>query len=598
MTPANEGAPIKHHVHHSYIWLGSLRAFGILLVALVIGGFSSLASLVSELGAAASSGALLSGALIVPIAIALILGACVLVFLIIVGIHALAYKYLFYELGPEEFNLYSGIITKKRVHVPYQRIQSVDQRASLIQRIFGVCNVHIDTAGGAANKAILVPYLSKGEAERLRVELYARRSYAKDGIIVPAGQPAAPEAGADAAAAQGNILDMGEEAWRQFGGVFAGDGADLGAVSYEFGLTNKELVLSGLSHSSGVAVAIFAVLAALGQFASFFFDVVPEGDQVLTDTLTQSAVMFGASNVIAFTAGAVAVAVLVVYAISALGSVLSFGGFHARRRGDRIEVERGLLQHQSQSVSVERVQSVIVKQTLIRKLIGYAEISIGKIETANEGDSSTDNGPRGFILHPFCKLSQVPEVVSRMLPEYADAPDEPVKLAPCALRRGIIRRCLWQGSGFWLAASTAIAQVILNLVFNAQLDALEMTPSETEMALFITNSVAVALYLLAVVLLVLDAIGSVLWFRGSSFGVNRTFMQVTNSGLSRQVQLFPRNKIQFGYTKVNPLQKRAGTATINASSAGGAGGTVIRLIDVERAAADQWLRWLEPRSHA
>lgn len=589
----------KHHVHHSYIWLGSLRAFGILLVAALIGGLSSIASVIDDLHHLLVNGVMHADALFIPIAVALFVGACILVFGIIVGIHALSYKYLFYELGPEEFNLYSGIITKKRVHVPYQRIQSVDQRASLIQRIFGVCNVHIDTAGGASNKAILIPYLSKGEAEQLRAQLYARKQYANEGVSLTAGQDISSEAARATVngTAQGNMLDIGEEAWRQFGGVFAGDAADMGPVSYEFSLSNKELILSGLSHSSGLAVAFFVVLAALGQFASLFFDVVPQGDEVLADTITRSAMMFGVENAIAFSVGALALAVLVVYAISALGSVLSFGGFHARRRGDRIEVERGLLQHQSQSVSVERIQSVIVKQSIIRKLIGYAEISIGKIETATESDSSSDNGPKGFILHPFCKLDRVPEVISGMLPEYDDVPEDLIKLAPCALRRGIIRRSIWQGGGFWLAVCTILVQLILNWAFTDQARVLEMSTSEAEMALFITNSVAVVLYVLAAFLFVMEVISSVLWFRGSDFGVNRHFMTVTNSGLSKQSQLFPRNKIQFGYTKANPLQEHAGTATINAASAGGAGGTVIRLIDVERAAAEQWLRWLEPRSH-
>ena len=34
-------------------------------------------------------------------------------------IQTLSYKHLYYELGPDEFNLYSGIFNKKRVHVPY-----------------------------------------------------------------------------------------------------------------------------------------------------------------------------------------------------------------------------------------------------------------------------------------------------------------------------------------------------------------------------------------------------------------------------------------------------------------------------------------------
>ena len=57
--------------------------------------------------------------------------------------------------------------------MPYKRVQSVDMRAGLLQRIVGVCTLEIDTAGGSSNKAILVPYLTKSDAEALRAELLA-----------------------------------------------------------------------------------------------------------------------------------------------------------------------------------------------------------------------------------------------------------------------------------------------------------------------------------------------------------------------------------------------------------------------------------------
>ena len=120
----------------------------------------------------------------------LVIGAIVLGLVLIIGLVALfqwlSYKHLYYIIGPEEFNLYSGIFNKKRVHVPYQRIQSVDQRASLLQRVFGVCTVSIDTAGGSNNKAVQVPYVQKSQAEQLRTE---RAQAVRDGRAGGHGAP-------------------------------------------------------------------------------------------------------------------------------------------------------------------------------------------------------------------------------------------------------------------------------------------------------------------------------------------------------------------------------------------------------------------------
>ena len=102
-------------------------------------------------------------------------------------------------------------------------------------------------------------------------------------------------------------------------------------------------------------------------------------------------------------------------------------------------------------------------------------------------------------------------------------------------------------------------------------------------------------YILAAIIVVVSAIGAVLWARSSNFAFNRRFMQVTNGGFSTSTVTFPRQKIQYGYTKINPLQRMAHTATIKARTAAGVGGTTYALIDVTQEDAEAWLAWLEPR---
>ena len=93
-------------------------------------------------------------------------------------------------------------------------------------------------------------------------------------------------------------------------------------------------------------------------------------------------------------------------------------------------------------------------------------------------------------------------------------------------------------------------------------------------------------------------VGAVLWARGSGFAYNRRFMRVVNGGLGCESVSFPRRKIQFGYTKTNPFQRRAQTATIAVRTAAGTGGTTVRLIDVCEDDAQAWLEWVRPRRDA
>lgn len=81
------------------------------------------------------------------------------------------------------------------------------------------------------------------------------------------------------------------------------------------------------------------------------------------DGAVESALVFAGSQASAYLIGAVSagiiVLVLVLWVFSALGSYIGYGGFKARRRNNRIEVEYGLLQHTFQGIDIDRVQSVV-----------------------------------------------------------------------------------------------------------------------------------------------------------------------------------------------------------------------------------------------
>ncbi len=624
-----EGEPVKHHVHHSYMWLESIRTLVVVALAVLVTNFSTIVGVIADGG--------LDG-LPTGLALALVAGGSLLAILVVVGIvvamRVVSYKHLYFIVGPEEFTLCSGVFSKKRVHVPYQRVQSIDQRATLLQRIFGVCTVLIDTAGGASNKAITVPYVTKQQAEWLRAELYNRKNHLAavaagvvgTAVTVPgapsasaAASPAAPAAspavapapgiaagaaapGAPAPVGQpafGNVLDIGSQAWDEVGGLFAGADVDTGRVTYEYGLTNKELFLTGLSGSTSAGLILLGLIVGLLQLVGNAFELF--GDAA--NSVVASAVSYATSQAMGAVVGLVVVpfivVLLVLWLLSALGTCVSYGGFKARRRDNRIEVEYGLLKHSFQGLAVDRVQSVSINQTFIRRLLGYCEISLGKIDAA-EGENASNNQNanellnKGLVVHPFVKVSRVPEILAGLIPEFADLPQDSIPVAKVALRRALIRRGIVQGGGFWCAVAAAILAAVLAAVGAAIESGALYLESDDLFLLSMGSVAAMGLFALAAILFVIDIIGAVLWARESSFAFNRRFMQVSNGGLSRTTVSFPRQKIQFGCARSNPLQRRAGTRTLLATTAAGQGGTTTTLVDVPVEDAAAWLDWLKP----
>lgn len=618
---ANE--PQQHKVHHAFVWLGGLRTLFIVLWVMVISAFSSLAALVAEIAENPSVGREYS--LIVTIVIAGAIIAVLVIAALCFVVRWVQWRHFWYQFDPAEFSIYSGVISKKRTHVPYGRVQSVDQKATLIQRILGLCAVSIDTAGGASNKAILVPYVTKSQAESLRQQLYVRKAQLAAGAsgaaaaapgaavapsvgggagmaagaAAPAGAVAAT-AGAfavsatPAGAAEGNLLDAASQITDQMTGVFDGPSLAQQAPSFEYGLTNKQLLLTGLFNNTSFVVVAIGLLAAVGQLLQGAADLVPNSELMLESAVESTIAREGALMAGGVMLGAFLVFALVMWGISAVGTILSYGGFKARRRGDRVEVERGILQHSFQGVAIDRVQSVIISQTLVRRLMGYCEISLGKIDAVAEG-SNENSGKKGatqtgrVVVHPFVKKSQCAEIIAGLIPEFADMPTQTIPVAKVAMRRAILRRTIWQGPGFWLVVATALFQLLMHVgaVVSEDPEMWDLLP--------IFDPVCGFLYAVGVVCMIANCIGAVMWARESSFAVNRRFMQVSNGGLSRESISFPRQKIQFGSTRTNPFQRMAKTATIRATIAAGVGGTTIALIDVTQEDADRWLEWLEPR---
>ena len=88
----------------------------------------------------------------------------------------LVYHFYRYELTDIGFRKESGVIFKRYVTIPYDRIQNVDIYRGIFARILGLSDLNIQTAGasGAIGAEGRLPGLSEKIAEQLRDELIKR----------------------------------------------------------------------------------------------------------------------------------------------------------------------------------------------------------------------------------------------------------------------------------------------------------------------------------------------------------------------------------------------------------------------------------------
>lgn len=587
-----------YRVHISYVWLRPVLSTIAVVAAIVASNLAQLIEWAREAAQYASAvpwqAAILGG-----------LGVLVVAYLLFAGLNLLAYRNLSYSFGESDFNLRSGVLSKQRVHLPYARVQSVNHRASLLQRLLGVCDATVESAGGSTNTAIKIPYLTLSDVERLRAELFARRDQqlvpgcelvydasldvpaklrrgraSGDGSAAGTGAPShpgslAPERPSAPAADEplqrpsatevlagtgANRLAGAVGSWR---GALGGSAQKEEAATFETGLTNAELILASIALSSflpSLMAAIFAVLALLPALSGM------PG----VEAAPGLAVSLG--GIVAATA------------FSVVRSAVQVGGFTVRRRGARIEAEWGMVNHRYSGLEVDRVQSLVIRRGMVHRLLHRCEVRVEKIAAAGGGPETMN----GQLLHPFLPMDQLEGFLSRLLPEFQGRPrrDELVPLErPRVMRRALVRRVVLRLPLVLAAVGVAIS-----------LGALATLNPDREGFHIQVGWVSIALPAGVVGLCAIVA-GTLLWVRESGYALNRDYAAITNGGLAVKTVILPRAKAQSFFMRSNPFQRRLRLATIGWSYAALTSRTC-KLRDVDEEQARAWVDWLRPSRHA
>ena len=454
-----------------------------------------------------------------------------------------------WELTAEGVRLCRGIFNRHSLTVPYEHIHTVSMNSSLIDRVFGLMTLDLDTgAASSEGDSSKISGLRTGEADALRAELFRRKRAA-------AGQGGEGEQGAVTESASSTESPFATE-----------------CPLATFSLTNRELALAAASQMSagGQAVALVVLLVnGANQLIEWgMLDVVGKGDEL----------MAGIAPVIVPVVLAFLVAALLLGAVvSFAANLVRYAGYRVERYADRVVVEHGLLSRSSRALAAGRVQYVVVRQGIVRQLIGYAEVTAQVVSAPGE----TDGEPAGAaLLHPFIRVSEIDAFLAQVLPEYAGVLGsvDLGRLGPAARRRAVVRAAIW-----WPFATAIFFGVHWLFGLSELLASME----------WLLEPLLVAAVLLSVALLaglVFDALRA---WGAARYGHTARELVLVTGGLTRLTVVVPRARLQRLEICANPFQRRAGVATLSArTAASGADGLDLR--DLPAADAAELLAWYRP----
>ncbi|MFK3936340.1 PH domain-containing protein [Alkalihalobacillus sp. NPDC078783] len=281
----------------------------------------------------------------------------------------------YYKLENGELYVQKGIFVKKKRYIQRQRVQSIDVKAGVLQRLFGMVGVDIETAGGSSVAEAHLSAITKEEAEAIRKELLGKEtSRSKTNDELEDSDVLEEDASVD----EGPTLT-----WK---------------------LGTERLIAAALT-SSGVGLIFSAVGALFTQFYQFIPD-------VWLDQSFGFVTSVGLSSILAIT-GIVFLGLLVSWAISSVITILKYGGFQIEHYGTELVITRGLLERRQLTLQVNRITSVRLVRNLLRQPLGFVSVYV---ESAGGGSKDEQ---ASTLLIPLLKVTDLKDVLADILPEYS-----------------------------------------------------------------------------------------------------------------------------------------------------------------------------------
>lgn len=475
-----------------------------------------------------------------------------------------------WELTDAGIMLRSGLVASKQLQVPYEHIHTVNMSSSLVERVLGLMTLDLDTgAASSEGEATRIRGLQTGIAEALREELFRRKA------VVLADQ------GLDARTAD---ADASAEADDE-----ASPTAPAPSPDACYTLTTAQLVFAALTEARVVAQAVaFLILIVQG------INLLQESELVNLSDVAGDIAVLPVALLIGVAALLLALALIVGFAVSFVMSLIGYAGYRAERAAGRISVERGLLSRTSHTVALERIQSISIRQGLIRQLIGYAEVRASVVGAIGSSDETSTAD--GVVLHPFIRLTEVDAFLASIAPDFSavetgrvcfdSSSEELEEIGLVRLPRAAARRLAFRTAMKSLALAVALAGVG---VFLARVLLAGESWSMVRLAvgaLLVVMGVAVSARMI---------LSAVLRYRDSRIGHDRTRFVMVLGGVKRRTEVVLRARLQHATASASPFQQRVQVATFMTRTAA-AGDLALR--DVSAADADALLAWIRPRRGA
>ena len=284
-----------------------------------------------------------------------------LIGVLVVGVLAalwgfLSWRATTYAVTANFFRLRQGVFQKSERTIPLDHVQSVDTVQGVIQRLFRVVEVRIETAGGGSSDPdASLSALDRTAAQALRREVAGSRKERTEETTGP------------------TVLRR---------------------------LSTRDLLVAGAT--SGQIGVAFSILAVGSQFF----------DDFLADDYVRRLIETLAPNWLMVLLILVPAGLLLAWLLAIAGTVLAYTGFTLSREGDFLYIKRGLLERREATIPLARIQAIRISEGVLRQPFGLAAL---RVESAGYGEDAGVS----TMLFPLLPHDEAQEFLAAATPEFA-----------------------------------------------------------------------------------------------------------------------------------------------------------------------------------
>jgi putative membrane protein len=259
-----------------------------------------------------------------------------------------------YWIDDRELRIDTGVVYHQSRRIRIDRLQGIDIVQPFVARLFGLAELKMDVAGG--DKEGSLAFLPLAEAHRVRRVLLDRRDEVRRSEQPPSSADDAP----------------------------ASDSPEWVPPDHDIAVLDlRTLLLSTLLSPETIALLLAVLVFALS--AAFV------GGLVVAPGLP----------------------VLIGFGLVVLRRFSGYYGFTVSQTRVGLQVRRGLFDRNTQTITLTRVQGVVISEPVLWRPFGWAKLDVSVAGAG--GTSETDGGPSATTVMPVADLADVHALASHLL---------------------------------------------------------------------------------------------------------------------------------------------------------------------------------------